>query len=58
LGDINGNVGLGSYVIYGNIEGVSWISSTQVVCVSDKAKSDQPAYQTFKDQSVHIFNIP
>ncbi len=57
-GDQSGNVGAGSYVIYANVEGVSWISSTQVVCASDKAKSDQPSYQTYKDQSIHIFNIP
>ena len=57
-GDKSGNVGSGSYVIYGNVEGVSWINNTQVVCVSDKAKSDQPSYQSYKDQSIHIFNIP
>ncbi|MES2628651.1 MAG: hypothetical protein V4616_06745, partial [Bacteroidota bacterium] len=57
-GSSSGVVGAGSNRIYGNIEGVSFISNNQIVVVSDKAKDDQPAYQTYKDQSVHIFNIP
>ena len=57
-GDSNGNVGAGSYVIYGNVEGVSFITDIQVVIASDKAGSDQPSYQSFKDQSIHIFNLP
>ncbi|MDR3679467.1 MAG: hypothetical protein P4L41_05835 [Flavipsychrobacter sp.] len=56
-GDINGNVGAGSYVLYANVEGLSFISDTQIVVCSDKAKSSQPSYQTIKDQSVHIFNL-
>lgn len=57
-GSSAGVVGAGSNVLYGNIEGVSFISSTQIVVVSDKAKSSQPSYQSYKDQSVHIFNLP
>lgn len=57
-GSSSGVVGAGTDVLYGNIEGVSFISSTQIVVVSDKAKSSQPSYQAYKDQSVHIFNIP
>ncbi|HVD99510.1 MAG TPA: SdiA-regulated domain-containing protein [Cytophagaceae bacterium] len=57
-GSSAGVVGAGSNVLYGNIEGISFISPTQIVVVSDKAKSDQPSYQTYKDQSVHIFNLP
>ncbi|XZF13512.1 hypothetical protein ACTHGU_17165 [Chitinophagaceae bacterium MMS25-I14] len=57
-GSSSGVVGAGSDVLYGNIEGVSFINANQIVVVSDKAKSDQPSYQTYKDQSVHIFNIP
>jgi hypothetical protein len=57
-GDANGNVGAGSDVLYGNVEGVSFITDTKVVCTSDKAKSSQPSYQTIKDQSIHIFNLP
>ncbi|WP_152620324.1 SdiA-regulated/phytase-like domain-containing protein [Pedobacter lusitanus] len=57
-GNSSGVVGAGNNVLYGNIEGVSFISDTQVVVVSDKAKSDQPSYQKFKDQSIHIFNLP
>jgi len=57
-GSSSGVVGAGNNVLYGNIEGVSFISDTQVVVVSDKAKSDQPSYQKFKEQSVHVFNLP
>lgn len=57
-GDTNGNVGAGNNVLYANVEGVSFISETQIVVVSDKAKSDQPDYHKFKEQSVHIFNLP
>ncbi|MBB6274504.1 hypothetical protein HDF26_004982 [Pedobacter cryoconitis] len=57
-GNSNGVVGSGNNVLYANVEGVSFINDTQIVVVSDKAKSDQPSYQKFKDQSVHIFNLP
>jgi hypothetical protein len=45
---------------YGNIEGVSWLSPTQIVTVSDRRKkSTQPDKRlSEKDQSVHIFDIP
>jgi hypothetical protein len=44
---------------YGNIEGVSWISPTRIVTVSDRRKKDQPDKALAdKDQSVHIFEIP
>ena len=45
---------------YGNIEGVSWISPTRIVTVSDRRKKeDQPDKGlSEKDQSVHIFEIP
>ncbi|GAA4450727.1 esterase-like activity of phytase family protein [Rurimicrobium arvi] len=56
-GSSSGVVGAGTNFLYANIEGISFISDTQVVLVSDKAKSDQPSYQTYKDQSVHIFNL-
>jgi hypothetical protein len=45
-------------VIYGNIEGVSWITSNRIVVVSDKAKSNQSGICREKDQSIHIFEIP
>jgi hypothetical protein len=45
-------------VIYGTIEGVSWISSNRIVAVSDKAKSNQSGICREKDQSIHIFEIP
>jgi hypothetical protein len=45
---------------YGNIEGVSWISPTRIVTVSDRRKKkDQPDKRlSDKDQSVQIFEIP
>ena len=57
-GSSTGVVGAGTYQLYGNIEGISFISATQIVVVSDKADASQPAYQTYKEQSIHIFNIP
>ncbi len=57
-GSTSGVVGAGTSPLYGNIEGISFISDRQIVVVSDKVKSDQPSYQSYKDQSVHIFNLP
>ncbi|HUK68567.1 MAG TPA: hypothetical protein VLW50_07425 [Streptosporangiaceae bacterium] len=45
-------------IIYGTVEGVSWIARDQVVVVSDKAKPDQDRRCRSKDQSIHIFRIP
>ncbi len=45
-------------IIYGTVEGVSWIAPDQVVVVSDKAKPDQDRRCRSKDQSIHIFRIP
>ena len=44
--------------VYGNIEGVSWLSDTHVVVVSDKAKPDQKRRCRSKDQSIHVFALP
>ncbi|WP_046244195.1 SdiA-regulated/phytase-like domain-containing protein [Hymenobacter terrenus] len=57
-GSSNGTVGAGSNVLYGNIEGVSWLDATTLVCVSDKADNSQPSYQQYKDQSIHLFQLP
>jgi hypothetical protein len=45
---------------YGNIEGVGWITPTQIVAVSDRRKkSTQPEKAlSEKDQSIHIFDLP
>lgn len=44
---------------YGNIEGVSWVSSTRIVAVSDRRKKNQSDKRlSEKDQSIHIFEIP
>ena len=43
---------------YGNIEGVSWISPSRIVAVSDRKKRDQIGCVAEKDQSIHIFDIP
>jgi hypothetical protein len=44
---------------YGNIEGVSWISESRIVTVSDRRKkSSQPDKAiSEKDQSIHIFDL-
>jgi hypothetical protein len=45
---------------YGNIEGVSWVTPTRIVAVSDRRKkSSQPDKRLAeKDQSVHLFDLP
>jgi hypothetical protein len=47
-------------ILYGNIEGVGWITRTRIVTVSDsRKKKKQPDERpSEKDQSVHIFDIP
>jgi hypothetical protein len=47
-------------ILYGNIEGVGWITPTRIVVVSDRRKkSTQPdKRQAEKDQSIHIFDVP
>lgn len=44
--------------IYCNVEGIQWIDDYRLVLTSDKAKSTQPFWCDFKDQSVHIFSLP
>jgi hypothetical protein len=46
-------------ILYGNVEGVAWISSTQLVFVSDRRKAGEQSKRCgLKDQSIHIFNLP
>lgn len=47
-------------ILYGNIEGVGWITPTRIVTVSDRRKKkNQPDKRlSEKDQSIHIFEIP
>jgi len=47
-----------SKILYGNIEGVSWITPNRIVAVSDRKKADQAEHIAEKDQSIHIFDIP
>lgn len=45
--------------IYRNIEGVNWVTSKQLVFVSDKCKPGKKSRKcSEKDQSIHIFNLP
>lgn len=44
--------------VYCNAEGISWITSTQIVVVSDRAQKNQSYVCWPKDQSIHIFNLP
>jgi len=57
-GDDNGNIGKGTNILYGNVEGVSFITETQIVICSDKMSNSQPSYQQFKEQTISIFNLP
>jgi uncharacterized protein YjiK len=45
--------------VYGNPEGVSWVSADHVVIVSDRAKkgAENERFRA-KDQSIHLFLIP
>jgi len=45
-------------IIYGNVEGITWLSNDQLAVVSDKAKAGQPKRCARKDQSIHIFRLP
>jgi hypothetical protein len=46
-------------VVYGNVEGVAWLSSARIVAVSDRAsRRSQPSRYRTKDESIHIFRIP
>ena len=44
--------------VYGNAEGVAWLSPDRVVVVSDRVKHDQPRRCRAKDESIHVFMIP
>ncbi|MGW0905657.1 hypothetical protein [Streptomyces sp. NPDC002853] len=45
--------------VYGNPEGVSWVSADYVVIVSDRAKKGAATERyRAKDQSIHLFLIP
>ena len=58
FGSSTGVAGSGSYQIYGTIEGITFISSTQIAVVSDKYSSDMPSYQQYKTEMISIFNLP
>jgi hypothetical protein len=46
-------------ILYGNVEGVAWISPTRIVTVSDRRKSEHRGTEMEeKDQSIHIFDLP
>ena len=46
-------------VVYGNVEGISWLAKNKLVMVSDKRKTSVQAKRCeAKDQSIHIFKIP
>lgn len=44
--------------LYCHAEGVSWLTSDQLVVVSDKWKSGDPRRCLAQDQSVHVFRVP
>ncbi|MBT2792552.1 hypothetical protein [Paraburkholderia strydomiana] len=43
-------------VVYGNVEGVSWLSDDRLVMVSDKAEKNSRARA--KERSLHVFALP
>jgi hypothetical protein len=45
-------------VVYGTVEGVSWLAERLVVVVSDRAKPEQPRRMRAKDESIHVFALP
>jgi len=45
------------HIVYGTVEGVSWLDDGHVVVVSDRADRSEPRWRT-KHRSVHIFSIP
>lgn len=58
FGDRKGNPGLGGEIIYCNIEGVSWVGLHEIVVVSDKSNPDQEKWCKYKEEMIHIFEIP
>ena len=44
-------------IIYGNIEGISFLDNDRIVVVSDKAKDNAPKITKKKEQSIHIFTF-
>ena len=47
-------------ILYGNIEGVAWLSANRIVAVSDRRKklTQTDVRVSDKDQSIHIFDVP
>jgi hypothetical protein len=43
---------------YFSVEGLAWLSDSQVIAVSDKRKKEQPLEAEEKDQSIHVFELP
>src|SRR4051812_32481087 len=46
----------GHRVVYGTVEGVSWLTDDRLVMVSDRAEGNTPARA--KDRSLHVFRLP
>lgn len=46
-------------IVYCNVEGIAWLSATEIVVVSDKTKDGaQKSRCRGKDQSIHVFTVP
>ena len=43
-------------VVYGTVEGVSWVTEDRLVMVSDRAEGNVPARA--KERSLHVFRLP
>jgi hypothetical protein len=45
-------------LLYGTVEGVSWLAPDRLVMVSDRAKDDQPLSCRRTQESIHLFRLP
>jgi hypothetical protein len=45
-------------IVYGTVEGVSWVSDHELVVVSDRCKRDQPHRMRATEQSIHLVELP
>jgi hypothetical protein len=58
FGNKEGEVEKGAEIIYCNLEGISYLSPHRIVVVSDKMKEDQDKWCKYKEEMIHIFDLP
>ena len=57
-GNEKGEVGKGQKIIYCSVDGVSWVDHHTIALVSNKMHSVSPAECQYKEQMIHIFEVP